>query len=510
MLNSGPTLGAGELIHGRYRIERALGQGAFGATYLVRDEERFGVTCALKQLQPQNASIQPKARELFEREARILLAVEHPQIPTLHSYFEESGQYYLAQALVDGDALDSVLKESGPLNEDSVRRIVVEVLGVLKYLHRRNPPLLHRDIKPSNLIRNRDGRISVIDFGAVREALGTTTAANGATMIGTRGYAPKEQAIGFPVPASDLHALGMTALHLLTGRGPGDWYDPLSGERAIVGRTGASSEFEAFLAKMVADLPHRFGSAEEAVAALLGDATRIDGLSTADRTAVDAVSVGADSGHVAEPRPGRGRWPLRGVATAGLVAAVVLLGILKVVRGRDIDTPPTSEQARVDGTPAVATVSEPLDRETTLATQSGLELSVRHPSSWRIVTSGEEGHIGLRDIATSGVFITGLDASREPVLEFARLWAVRLSHKYGRIDLSDTGTFDTAGSFWRFRIELRRATVPERGLLIVEEPPSSQSGTPYRWWAILGQTDANVPTALAMANSLGTRALPSR
>ncbi|MGH7460590.1 MAG: serine/threonine protein kinase [Longimicrobiales bacterium] len=497
MPSPGP-LNAGELVHDRYRVERQLGQGAFGATYLVRDEERFGTLCALKELHPRDESIVAKARELFEREARVLLAIEHQRVPTMHAYFVEEDRYYLVQKLVEGQALDDVLRRSGPLSEEAVRRLVEEVLEVLNYLHRRDPPVLHRDIKPSNLIRDAEGRIHVIDFGAVREALDPEGTSAAATTIGTPGYASLEQALGQPVPSSDLHALGMTALHLLTGRGPGEWRDRITGSATVLGRTGASPDFEQFLARLVADIPQRIRSAQQALQELQGEETVLAPLPPVpapEPTRIEARPPARSEPVRSAPRSGR-RWAL-----AGAVVVLSALGVWVVLNGED-DNPAVAEKS--------AAPAEVLDREVTLSTPSRLDLTVRHPATWQLITTSADGHIGLRDGKTQSVFVTGLDASRDSVLQFARAWAQRMSRKHGQIALNDEGTYDQAGSFWRFRLTVSRSTTPEQGLLVVEEPPPADGETLYRWWSLLGQVDETIPTALAMANSLAVRPSPGQ
>jgi hypothetical protein len=168
------------------------------------------------------------------------------------------------------------------------------------------------------------------------------------------------------------------------------------------------------------------------------------------------------------------------------------------------DAPATSEKA---ATPPAAPV---LDREVSLSTPFGVKHTVRHPAGWQLITSAGDGHIGLKDPVTNGVFTTGIDESSEPVLPYARKLSLRLSEKYGQIQLSDSGKFDQANSAWSFQLELHRATTPERGVLVVEEPPSGDGATLYRWWAFLGQTEATNPVALQMANSIQTRPTQDR
>jgi tRNA A-37 threonylcarbamoyl transferase component Bud32 len=508
-VSSRPPLSPGDVVHGRYTVLRLLGKGAFGATYLVRDDERFGASCALKELQPQDESLDWKARELFEREARILAAIKHPRVPALHAYFIENERYYLVQALVEGSALDTALKESGPLTENEVRGIVVDALEVLKYLHHRDPPVVHRDIKPSNLIRDTEGRIHVIDFGAVREALAAVPANSNATMIGTPGYAPLEQAMGHPVPSSDLHALGMTALHLLSDRGPSHWRDPITAEPSIIGRTSASPQFERFLARMVADIPERFSTAAEASAELLGGETVIEAstvtpLSTTGRSPKPASKASAAATVIesapatpSAPAPRRSGSLKRAAAAGVIVVAIGGIGYWGATRGKD--------NKATDSAAAPAAQAEQLDNESSMRTRFGADLVVRHPGSWRLASAATDGYIALQDPRTTGIFLTAMDTSSDAPAQFARQWAVNVTRKFGGVELADEGKQDVAGGFWRFALQVRRSTVAEKGVLVVEVPPGARTPAIYRWWALLGESDANTSTALAMANSLTTR-----
>jgi hypothetical protein len=105
-------LEAGTVVRDRYEVEALLGKGGFGATYRARDRERFDQPCALKELLPAKAT-NPKVLGLFEREARILLALRHPGIPSLHAYFTESGRYYLVQDFVAGATLAQLVQKHG-------------------------------------------------------------------------------------------------------------------------------------------------------------------------------------------------------------------------------------------------------------------------------------------------------------------------------------------------------------------------------------------------------------
>jgi serine/threonine-protein kinase len=228
------------LLRNRYRVIQALGQGGFGATFLAIDEELPGQpNCVIKQLRP-NANaphIMDMARELFRREAETLGRIgNHPQIPRLLDYFEANQEFYLVQEYVSGSTLQQEIKQSGPLSEHGVKQFLSEILPVLEYIH--SSRVIHRDIKPANIIRrNQDNKLVLIDFGAVKyqNQQPTMNASEQTALtsyaIGTPGFAPPEQMAMRPVPASDIYALGVTCVYLLTGKSPKDLdYDPSSGE----------------------------------------------------------------------------------------------------------------------------------------------------------------------------------------------------------------------------------------------------------------------------------------
>lgn len=215
------------LLNNRYRILQTLGAGGFGETFLAEDTHLPSRRrCVIKRLIPVSNSPQlaQQVHQRFEREAVILEQLgEHPQIPDLYAYFESTGQYYLVQEWIDGVTLTQQVQATGVLPEATVRSILVSLLPVLEFVHSKQ--MVHRDIKPDNVIlRSRDQQPVLIDFGAVKEAMGTVVNSQGhaanTLVIGTPGYMPSEQAGGRPTYSSDLYALGLTAIFLLTGKSP--------------------------------------------------------------------------------------------------------------------------------------------------------------------------------------------------------------------------------------------------------------------------------------------------
>ncbi|NWF58927.1 MAG: protein kinase [Fischerella sp.] len=207
-----------------YQVLRTLGQGGMGTTYLAWDETGtitgHPQLLVLKQMNADMAKI-AKARELFEREAHILKSLQHSGIPKYYDFFVEGGKKYLAMELVHGQDLEKLILIKGPVTPSQAIAWMIETCEILDYLHGQDPPLIHRDIKPANLmVRNSNNRIVVLDFGAVKEIVGTAPG----TRIGAEGYCAPEQERGQPLTQSDLYAIGPTLIYLLTGENPFKFY----------------------------------------------------------------------------------------------------------------------------------------------------------------------------------------------------------------------------------------------------------------------------------------------
>ena len=323
----------GTVVGTRYEISKLIGQGGFSMTYLAIDKQLMDYPCVVKELLLSHHANE-LAVTLFKREAQVLLKLDHKHVPKVHACFEEHGRLFLVQDFVEGETLDSKLVRDGPLSEARVRDIVLQLLDVLEYLHGHEPRVIHRDIKPANLIAKPDGSIVLIDFGAVREALGGSDSA-GQTQISSAGYSPHEQYIGHAGPASDIYALGATALHLVSGVHPRDWHDPATGRFSFGGKLPCSPKFAAVIERMVADLPQRFQSAQSVRAALQVDDSPTttaapSGGSTGLGAMRDKTTIASSREQtVVPPPPPRGfieqHWPkLAGAAVVVLVLAAVL------------------------------------------------------------------------------------------------------------------------------------------------------------------------------------------
>ncbi len=273
------SCGSKLLLHNRYRILGILGKGGFGATFASSDLSLPGTPlCVVKQLRPctDNANVFKMSKELFEREAETLgkLGV-HPQVPRLLDYFEDNQQFYLVQEYVKGHNLYQEVKKRGPFSEAGVKQVLSELLPILKYIHKQR--VIHRDIKPANLIlRHTDRKLVLIDFGAVKNQVNTVIAnvnsQNALTnfAVGTQGYAPPEQMAMRPVYASDIYAVGVTCIYLLTGISPKTIeVDVNTGELLWEKLVKVSPQFAKVLKTMLqVSIRHRYKSAQEVMDAL--------------------------------------------------------------------------------------------------------------------------------------------------------------------------------------------------------------------------------------------------
>jgi serine/threonine protein kinase len=233
-----------------------LAQSPHGRTY--RAQGPAGPV-ALKELV---FALVPTAQQLdaFEREARLLASVSHPQVPRFIDSFPEgegpSLRLYLAQELIEGEPLSARVG----IDESEARSIARQLLGILRYLHERG--IVHRDVKPANVLRRPDGTLVLVDFGAARPLQGVT---HGATLVGTFGYMPPEQLGGTVDATADLYALGATLVHLVGRKAPEEALGPDLELR--LDHLSVSPAFRAFLARLTA--PKRTSRPASAVEALL-------------------------------------------------------------------------------------------------------------------------------------------------------------------------------------------------------------------------------------------------
>lgn len=237
-----------------------------------------GKRFVLKELTPieHDPQTYDLVKQRFEREAVILeeLGGLTTQIPSLYAYFTEAGKFYLVQEYVEGETIAQKVIAQGVMSDAAVRDWLGGILPVLSLVHDRQ--IIHRDIKPENIILQRqDQKPVLIDFGAVRESMGLKLTPQGQStqsiVIGTPGYMPSEQAAGRAVFASDLYAVGLTAIYALTGKIPQELpTDPMTGEvqwrsYALTVSTGLAEILDRAIASHSRD---RFATAQEMMMAL--------------------------------------------------------------------------------------------------------------------------------------------------------------------------------------------------------------------------------------------------
>src|ERR1041385_1504902 len=206
----------------------------------------------------------------FEREAKFLRALTHPNIPRFVASFEEgegvNTRLFLAQDYIEGESLQARLADHW-VDEDEVMDIARRALEILVYLQELSPIVIHGDIKPANLVRRADGSIALVDFGAARGFGGTIT-----SVVGTFGYMPIEQLAGNVNPTTDLYGLGASLIHLLSREDPWKFFE----DPAAVGRLNVSPALRRFLGKLAARRSvDRFANARASLDALkrLGEPT---------------------------------------------------------------------------------------------------------------------------------------------------------------------------------------------------------------------------------------------
>ena len=218
-------LNPGDIVNDRYETIRELGCGGFGVTYTAYDKERSQLIVVLKQINIADINTDnEEVRDSYyiaqlEAEATVLKRLRHPSIPELFESFEADGYYYIVQEYIEGQDLSKEIIPGEPISELKAQSILKEILDILQFVHQHN--IIHRDIKPANIVRRySDGKLFLIDFGAVKEIVTEHTNASGITttkIIYSLGYSPVEQLYGNPRKNSDLYALGIMIMQGITG-----------------------------------------------------------------------------------------------------------------------------------------------------------------------------------------------------------------------------------------------------------------------------------------------------
>lgn len=257
------------ILNSRYHLSFELGRGASCVTWLAHLKKSTRLKLVIKELLLEQLD-NWQSLEQFEQEAKILSHLEHPNIPDFVDFLEEETpagkRLYLVQEWIDGDDLAGLIESGKRFTEDDAVHIARTICEILIYLHGFSPPIIHRDIKPGNImLRQSDQKVYLIDFGAVK---GPVQANQGLTMTGTVGFMPLEQIEGQAVPASDLYALGMSLIQILSLQEPAQLpkKDLKPDFRPFV---NISKPFASLIDQLVeADVAKRFQSAHDVLDAL--------------------------------------------------------------------------------------------------------------------------------------------------------------------------------------------------------------------------------------------------
>jgi serine/threonine protein kinase len=352
----------------RYLVQSERGRGGFGVAWrATRQADGFAVV--LKELRLDRLE-DWKAMQLFEREARVMSQLSHPNIPSYVEFFgldaegrpfdiftsepRESFTTVLVQQFIPGQNLEERRRDRKRYTPTELEEMLTSMLEVLSYLHHLSPPVIHRDISPKNVVRSESGDFFLVDFGAIQDRLRSGTML-GSTNVGTFGFIPPEQAMGHTKPTSDLFALAMTVVVAGTGRTPDEL--PLDEETGKLSREAFSPSWSkrliSTLDRMLEPIVgKRIQTAEEALRGLRTPASSAlvlssDGRHRASVTVGRTVQIGRAENvdiRVADPSVSRyhasvahrsdGRFMVRDLGSA---------------RGTWVDGQKTSETALYDG-----------------------------------------------------------------------------------------------------------------------------------------------------------------
>ena len=237
------------LCNGKYKIERVLGQGGFGITYLAK--QKVSVAGALGTIDAEievtikeffmkelcnrdeassmvtvpstgSAVLVEKFRQKFIKEAKNISKLTHPHIIKVLDVFEENGTAYYVMEYIDGGSLSDLIEKKGSLSEEETLKYTRQIASALQYIHAHN--MNHLDVKPGNVLLRQNGDVVLIDFGMSKnyDVAGeqTTSSPVGVSV----GYAPIEQScvggLGMFSPETDIYSLGATMFKMLTGQTP--------------------------------------------------------------------------------------------------------------------------------------------------------------------------------------------------------------------------------------------------------------------------------------------------
>jgi eukaryotic-like serine/threonine-protein kinase len=218
----------GELIDGRYQLEKLIAAGGMASIYAAMDT-RLDRRVAVKIMHPHLANDEEFVNR-FIKEAKATAALNHPNVVAIQDQgWNEGGSpaVFIVMEFIDGNTLRDYLFERGTLSLDEVLRYLIPVVGALAEAHDKG--IIHRDIKPENILISKDGRVKIADFGLARGAqLGSTQTVESSVVLGSVSYlSPEQVQRGISDARSDIYALGIVLFELLTGRKPYEGETPI-------------------------------------------------------------------------------------------------------------------------------------------------------------------------------------------------------------------------------------------------------------------------------------------
>ncbi|WP_026082439.1 serine/threonine-protein kinase [Mastigocladopsis repens] len=461
-----PPITSGTILQNRYRVTQILGQGGFGRTYLAEDHRRFNELCAIKELIPTATGgyAWEKAKELFQREAAILYQIQHPQVPQFRERFEQDQRLFLVQDYVIGKTYRTLLDErkatGGAFTEQEVLQLMCSLLPVLEHIHSRG--IIHRDIAPDNMIlRDTDSLPVLIDFGVVKELATKLNSDNTtpATTVGKYGYAPSEQIqTGRAYPSSDLYALAVTAIVLLTGKEPQDLFDEhqlaWNWQRLVTVNPQFASVLNRMLSQKVRD---RYQNASDVLQVL--QRPQQPKVPTPNVSNVQTVAVGRRPEGVQPSAPNKpnpvipqqgNRSVLDNPLAVGAITIVVIIvagvgswALVRSIRTRSQATPETATAPQTFPSPVIpgGTPLTPTSTPTSTATNNepvvysqrlnfgtsntaNVESTIKANQTVQYTFSGEEGQQLTVLLAQEGsVLVSVLGPNQEPIDNAAALFS---------------------------------------------------------------------------------------
>jgi serine/threonine protein kinase len=353
---------------GPYRIIEQLGQGGMATVYKAYHAalDRY---VALKALHPAFGE-DPNFLTRFQREARLVAKLEHPNIVPVYDYAQHEGRPYLVMKFIEGDTLKARLT-AGPLSSNEINKVVDSIGSALGYAHKQG--VLHRDIKPSNVLLAKDGQYYLADFGLARIAQSGESTLSSDMIMGTPQYISPEQAMGKKDldEGTDIYSFGVMLYEMVVGQVPFNAdtpfsiihdhiYSPLPMPRAINPKVPESVE-RVLLKALAKERPDRYPNVPSLVDAfkdawieagipMQGTAitmrpTSLKGSSLAPAAAAGAARTGGTGRDVQAKK--RSAWPF---IAAGVLLLLCLVVVLFALRGSN----------RLKGANPTVTVSVPI------------------------------------------------------------------------------------------------------------------------------------------------------